>query len=862
VGSTGATGFTGPTGSVGSTGATGFTGATGPTGAVGSTGATGMTGATGFGATGMTGATGPEGATGYTGPSASSSNWSTFPAIATVNLSNYSLTNATNINGSGSTLTISNSAPLVFTSPDATNGAVSLVAGSNYHSITMPSSASTSNMKITSGKGINVSASNEFTLNADNLSNGSIALQVGTGVHSITMPTYASGGLMEIRSFKNLQLLTASNLNLFSDGLTDMRSLNTKTKATSNITLEAGTNINLTTGAGCNVFINGVAITGGAGATGATGPQGFTGMTGPQGDTGFTGATGPTGATGFGATGFTGPTGATGFGATGMTGATGPQGFTGPAGSGGSASNWSTFPATQAVNFSNYTLSNVSNIFGAGAIDIAAPNIVELFSSNAQIGITAPDPTYGAINLYAGSNYHSITMPTAGSGTNMSVKSGLGLNITADREIGMVYSPGYGFSIKNSAPTGGEGVVISSVEGGNDGYVELKGYSVFATASSNGSVILTAPTSSGSNILKLNDANRGITIDSAGNPINFNSNNMILVGGISGVGSSALAISNSNAPINITAGSNILTLDNGFGGSSLTTPYGSLVISNDNSPSITRLLCDTTLDTNGFGDISIGFGNAYVDSLRPFVNLNVEEQVATLQSPTVARVNSLSVELAGLTLGGATSNRITVSDATNNGILIDNIVGSNSIQVGDASGGITINAGSNNVNFCNASFLNVSNLGSATFSNGIQNFNGWNTRPIQNDGRREFFFSNVTLCNNSISVQVAGPTYTGAPQIKLGVLPSGCYNVMMICPSNVLRTVSCVIQCANATGVVLGGQNSILAASNSTSITVLNSTSNYYIDFANLTTGGGDTFQIFISLISGQWDGTDDWKYP
>ncbi len=72
------------------------------------------------------------------------------------------------------------------------------------------------------------------------------------------------------------------------------------------------------------------------GATGATGPTGQVGPTGPSGGgAGGTGFTGPTGA--VGATGTTGPTGFTGgIGATGFTGSTGQQGATGTTGPTGS----------------------------------------------------------------------------------------------------------------------------------------------------------------------------------------------------------------------------------------------------------------------------------------------------------------------------------------------------------------------------------------------------------------------------------------------------------------------------------------------------------------------------------------------
>jgi hypothetical protein len=98
-------------------------------------------------------------------------------------------------------------------------------------------------------------------------------------------------------------------------------------------TISVATNIDLNNGIltynGTNLLLNGSAIAGSTGFTGATGPTGF-GATGPTGlpgqaaDTGATGATGPTGP------GITGPTGLSGTpGTQGVTGNTGP---TGPAG--------------------------------------------------------------------------------------------------------------------------------------------------------------------------------------------------------------------------------------------------------------------------------------------------------------------------------------------------------------------------------------------------------------------------------------------------------------------------------------------------------------------------------------------------
>lgn len=78
------------------TGDTGPTGPTGPQGAngLGFTGPQGPQGPQGISFTGPTGATGATGFTGPAGSAANVSNWAAFPAIANVNMSNFSISNA------------------------------------------------------------------------------------------------------------------------------------------------------------------------------------------------------------------------------------------------------------------------------------------------------------------------------------------------------------------------------------------------------------------------------------------------------------------------------------------------------------------------------------------------------------------------------------------------------------------------------------------------------------------------------------------------------------------------------------------------------------------------------------------------
>lgn len=81
----------------GETGETGATGATGPQGIPGVPGPQGSTGPQGPIGIGTTGATGAQGATGPAGSAANVSTWAAFPAIANVNMSGNSISNANDI---------------------------------------------------------------------------------------------------------------------------------------------------------------------------------------------------------------------------------------------------------------------------------------------------------------------------------------------------------------------------------------------------------------------------------------------------------------------------------------------------------------------------------------------------------------------------------------------------------------------------------------------------------------------------------------------------------------------------------------------------------------------------------------------
>ncbi len=162
-------------------------------------------------------------------------------------------------------------------------------------------------------------------------------------VNAAVVPLSVSGGIsIALGSSGGDVILDTNGYYAATPSVTSLNSL------TGDLTLQAGTNVTITPGAGTLVIAASGA--GAQGPTGPTGSTGTTGTTGANGATGSTGNTGPTGATGSqgpaGAAGATGPTGSQGpvglTGATGsqgpigLTGATGPQGPTGAGASSGS----------------------------------------------------------------------------------------------------------------------------------------------------------------------------------------------------------------------------------------------------------------------------------------------------------------------------------------------------------------------------------------------------------------------------------------------------------------------------------------------------------------------------------------------
>ena len=163
--------------------------------------------------------------------------------------------------------------------------------------------------------------------------------------------------------------------------------------------------------------VNGVAVKGGAGATGPQGPAG------PAGPPGKTGATGPTGATGkTGPAGATGPAGPTGK--TGVAGPAGPKGATGPQGPAGSSGSIGTD-----LKMGSWDISVTNfNAGGSGTID----NVLEFSNGGTgQVVIFPPGHSIGdnsPIQLGLGANTISCNDLLV-TGSTLELESGVHLNV-------------------------------------------------------------------------------------------------------------------------------------------------------------------------------------------------------------------------------------------------------------------------------------------------------------------------------------------------------------------------------------------------------------------------------------------------
>jgi hypothetical protein len=174
----GNTGPQGPTGPQGVAGTGGFTGAQGPQGVPGLQG---------------TGFTGPQGAVGATGPAGSAanvSNWSVYPALQNVNLSNYSLSNVSSnlsttiVNNSNAwtrTLAVGGTTSIPFTTVD------NLGNGSFGQSVTASNSAQVANISV---YGVNRPAGTNALY-----ASGGVTLDGGGVVHGITIGTLPVAGV-------------------------------------------------------------------------------------------------------------------------------------------------------------------------------------------------------------------------------------------------------------------------------------------------------------------------------------------------------------------------------------------------------------------------------------------------------------------------------------------------------------------------------------------------------------------------------------------------------------------------------------------------------------------------------------------
>jgi sugar lactone lactonase YvrE len=262
-----------------------------------------------------------------------------------------------------------------------------------------------------------------------------------TGFNALTLPTYTSSspGI-----FWTLANATASNLTI---GIT----YTSGSGLGSNITLNAGTSI--------NVYWNGTAFTSisGQGPTGFTGPTGPTGRTGPTGFTGPTGSTGPTGASVTGSTGFTGPTGAS---------VTGP---TGPAGAGAAGSSSVSITGSTGWGSVLTVATGGTGLFGNSNMTFDGKNINLLNGGNMNMsGLTLSNTVGNTISMNAGSvsNVSNI-VGSAGSIYNLTaVSTTYGLNrplaCLSDREGNIYTGNVVGRNLTKTTPAGTITVIAGS----------------------------------------------------------------------------------------------------------------------------------------------------------------------------------------------------------------------------------------------------------------------------------------------------------------------------------------------------------------------------------------------------------------
>ena len=162
-------------------------------------------------------------------------------------------------------------------------------------------------------------------------------------------------------------------------------------------------------------------------------------------------------------------------------------------------------------------------------------------------------------------------------------------------------------------------------------------------------------------------------------------------------------------------------------------------------------------------------------------------------------------------------------------------------------------------NITNCRELTVNNL-----------FNSASVSPITNNGNQLFYFGAFTSFSGTMQFQIGGHTWDGT-SIKVGKLPPGVYVFSCIC-GNALRQLSLTFFVLGSRSsspynpfVTYGATAHILASGNDVRADAVNNPVTagdpMYLTFTNNTSGAGDDFNLFISLVSGQWDGTTSWKY-
>jgi hypothetical protein len=176
------------------------------------------------------------------------------------------------------------------------------------------------------------------------------------------------------------------------------------------------------------------------------------------------------------------------------------------------------------------------------------------------------------------------------------------------------------------------------------------------------------------------------------------------------------------------------------------------------------------------------------------------------------------------------------------------------------SGNLTVGGGLTITGDLNMGGHNISNVGTlGATSITTTNFNSAIATPITNPGNIIFYgITTPSTFSGDYTMQIWG-AFDGSNPNPVGNLPSGVYSFIAICTSNSRRSLSCVFFVSTAGP--FGAQANVLDSTDFVQIYTTTSGSYGYLTFNNTTTGGGDTFSLQITLISGVWDGSASWRY-